>query len=154
MQTHLADRMAATKKALTPYQVRFLNNNTRTSAVIKHGSPAVERAVKIGANPSCECGAYDIEKIPCGCILIVCESAGKNPVTLVQTRDTVEHWKTIYANLSENNVPGTEFLPAGEAESRAAPAAPKPPGRPSTKRMKGAMDMLKKLSKASDAVDV
>ena len=154
MQTHLADRMAASKKALSPYQVRFLNNNTRISAVIKHGSPAVERAVKIGAHPSCECGAYVIEKIPCGCMLIVCESAGKNPVTLVQTRDTVEHWKTIYANLPENKVPGTEFLPADDAESRAAPAAPKPPGRPSKKRMKGAMDMVKKLSKASDAVDV
>jgi len=124
--------------------VTFLGK-TRDKAIINHGTPARGRSVNIGKNPSCECGVFALEKIPCGCMLIVCEEAGIDPALLLEARDTAKFWKELYEDLPEIAVPGSEFLAPGQSGLLAPPAKPIAPGRPSTKRIKGAMDKVHKM---------
>ena len=107
------------------------------------------RSVDIGAKPMCECGVFALENIPCGCMLIVCEEAGKDPVDLLQRRDTTAFWKSLYEDLPSTFIPGSEFLDASKSTMLAAPSAPMPPGRPSKRRIKSAIDNLKHSIKHS-----
>ena len=95
--------------------------------------------------PKCECGVFALEKIPCGCMLIVCEEAGTDPALLLEARDTAKFWKELNEDLPEIAVPGSEFLAPGQSGLLAPPAKPIAPGRPSTKRIKGAMDKVHKM---------
>ena len=78
-------------------------------------------------------------------MLIVCE-AGTDPALLLEARDTAKFWKELYEDLPEIAVPGSEFLAPGQSGLLAPPAKPIAPGRPSTKRIKGAMDKVHKIT--------
>ena len=82
-------------------------------------------------------------------MLIVCEEAGQDPVSLLQRRDTAAFWKSLYEDLPSTFIPGSEFLDASKSTMLAAPSAPKPPGRPSERRIKSAIDNLKHSIKHS-----
>ena len=60
---------------------------------------AVARSILV--KNSCECGVFALEKIPCGCMLIVCEEAGIDPALLLEARDTAKFWKELYEDLPE-----------------------------------------------------
>ena len=76
-------------------------------------------------------------------MLIVCEEAGQDPASLLQRRDTAAFWKSLYADLPSTFIPGSEFLDSSNSTLKAAPSAPRAPGRPSKSRIKGAIDNLK-----------
>ena len=88
---------------------------------------------------------FALENISCGCILIVCEKAGKDPALLPEARDTAEFWKELYEDLPQIEVPGSEFLAPGQSGRLAPLAKPIAPGRPSAKRMKGGMEKVSEI---------
>jgi|APCry1669189567_1035234.scaffolds.fasta_scaffold07424_3 hypothetical protein len=136
----LEERKASILKDMPSGVVSF-QNATKTSAKIMVGKdPARERAVNISPHaPKCECGAFEVESFPCGCMAIVADKAGENVLPLLHVTETNEFLKRVYTGLPEFNNPGTEFL---RASTGAQVPADKPlaPGRPSNKRKKSAMD--------------
>ena len=93
----------------------------------------------------CECGVLALEKFPCGCMPIVCEEAGKDPALLLEARYTAKFWNELYEDPHEIAYRGSEFLAPGQSGLLAPPAKPIAPGRPSTKRIKGAMGKVSKI---------
>ena len=144
MNTFLKERKEGAQAKMPLRVVKFVNA-TRTKATITHGTPAVVRSVDVGAHPKCECGLFAVEKIPCGCMLIVCDEGGHDPAGLLRPRDSVAFWKAQYADLPATFAPGSEFLGTADSSLLAAPAAPNPPGRPSGRRIQNAMDLVKKV---------
>ena len=76
----------------------------------------------------------------------MCEEAGKGPALLLEARETAKFWKGLYEDLPDIAVPGSEFLAPGHSGLLAPPAKPiAPAGRPSTRRIKGAMNKVSKV---------
>ena len=57
-------------------------SKTRDKAIITHGRPACSRSVIICKQTMCECGVFAFVNLPCDCMLILCEEAGKDPALL------------------------------------------------------------------------
>ena len=94
--------------------------------------------------PSCECGAFEVESLPCGCQAYVACKAGVSIAPLFKYTETNPFLKSVYSNLPEFCVPGTEHMKfrTDEEAAQVPKDKPIPTGRPSTKRKKGAMDFL------------
>ena len=99
----------------------------------------------------CECGSAEVDKFPCGCMLLAAEKAGKPWADLLYSHDSVETWKAQYSGLVAFNLPGTAQLATMEPDEFVLPPAtfPIPRGRPSTKRKKGLVEQFKKTSNSA-----
>lgn len=138
----LEDRKASVLKEMATGVVAFQNAQKTIAKIMVGKNPTTERSVDIGAHGyKCECGAFEVELTPCGCMGIVAEKAGYSVHSMVHVTDTNEFLKRVYADLPEYYNPGTEFL-AASSGAQVPPDKPQPAGRPSNKRKKGAMDAV------------
>ena len=145
----LEERKNSVQQTLATQVVNFLNQPKTLAKITVGKDPVRERTVNIAAaSPSCECGAYLVESIPCGCMCIVAEKAGLSVESLLPTFCTNEFLKSIYTNLPEFHVPGTEFLAGGSGATVPADK-PQQPGRPPNKRKKSAMDYVQQAAHAA-----
>ena len=101
------------------------------------------------ADAACSCGAKVADEEPCACLVKAAKVSGFDLRILVQERDTAVNWKHQYTGLPKFELPGTEQIEACPADSFLLPASeyPIPRGRPSTKRLKGAIDFWGKKAK-------
>jgi hypothetical protein len=148
------------KFALTVQDVTFVDKDrTEVRLKIKKGSDFLTRVVQLGGSGdanTCECGAFAIDKVPCGCLLYAAQKAGKPFHLLLDESEKGSTFKMQYADLPPFKVPGNEELADLEAETCLQPPAAfaTKAGRPSCKRIKSAIETSSKRSKhAKDSVD-
>jgi hypothetical protein len=123
----------------------------RTTAILHLGS----RTRSVHCDPAepkdwdCDCGGAELDGLPCACVLAVAEEAGVLWSSLLESHDTVESWQMQYENLPKFVIPGTEQLRFEQAdESLRIPVEnPSKRGRPSRRRIKGALERHKKTNK-------
>ena len=98
---------------------------------------------------SCSCGGKEADQEPCGCLVKAALVSGFDLSKLVHERDSAVTWRRQYMDLPEFNLPSTEEIDACPADKFlvAASCYPVPRGRPSTKRLEGAIDFYKMQSK-------
>ena len=94
---------------------------------------------------SFSCGGKDVDEVPCACLVKASLMSGFDLSNLVRTVT----WKHQYMGLPEFKLPSIEEIDACPADKFlvAASSYPVPRGRPSTKRMKGAIDFWAKKKK-------
>jgi hypothetical protein len=124
--------------------VNFIDAENTCAKVSVGKLPVRERVVSISVtSPNCECGAFKVDSIPCGCMVFVGEKAGASEQveSFVEVTDTNQFLKTLYTDLPPFVVPGTESFSesSGVVLSSDHPQAA---GRPSSKRKKSAMDYV------------
>jgi hypothetical protein len=104
----------------------------------------VSRPFTLGCfeDASCSCGGKEVDGEPCACLLKAAKASGFDVASMLHERDTVVNWTRQYTDLPDFKLPSTEEIEACPADIflLAAPSCPVPRGRPSTKRLKGAMD--------------
>lgn len=139
------DRLEAESVVTVRYQDAPLN--TRGFVVLGHATRSFTLADFEVAK--CSCGGKEVDQEPCACLVKAALVSGFDLSKLVHKRDTVETWREQYLNLPEFNLPSTEEIDACPADRFlvAASSYPIPRGRPSTKRLKGAIDFWEKKSK-------
>jgi len=138
----LEERKASVLKDMPSGVVAFQDAHKTIAKIMVGKDPARERAVNISPHaPKCECGAFEVESFPCGCMVIVADKAGTSALPMLHVTDTNEFLKRVYADLPEYNDPGTEFLRASTGAQVPADK-PQAAGRPSNKRKQGAMDAV------------
>lgn len=102
------------------------------------GTSTRTRSFDFDSSRSCECGAPNIDREPCACLLLAARGAGIPWSELLREHNTVERWKSQYRDLPTFDVPGTHqlgFLPRDD--SLCDPVAfPTPRGRPKEQRLK------------------
>ena len=98
----------------------------------------------------CSCGGLEVDLEPCGCLMKAAKASGFDMATMVHKRDTADNWKEQYTGLPDFKVPSTEEIESCPADNFLVAAAsyPVPRGRPSTKRLKGAIDFWKAKKRA------
>ena len=101
---------------------------------------------------SCSCGGKEVDQEPCACLVKAALISGFDLSNFVHVRDSTITWKQQYMGLPEFKLPNTEEIDACPADMFlvAASSNPVPRGRPSTKRMKGAIDFWKSKKKHSN----
>jgi len=138
----LEERKASVLKEMPSGVVAFQNAQKTIAKIMVGKDPARERAVNISPHaPKCECGAFEVESFPCGCMGIVADKAGASVLSMLHVTDTNEFLKRVYADLPEYYDPGTEFLRASTG-AQVPGDKPQAAGRPSNKRKQGAMDAV------------
>jgi hypothetical protein len=98
---------------------------------------------------TCSCGGKEVDQEPCACLVKAALISGFDLSKLLHERESAVTWKRQYTGLPEFNLPSTEEIHACPADKFlvAASSYPVPRGRPSTKRLKGAIDFWDKKSK-------
>jgi hypothetical protein len=147
------------KEAFKPLKFDFIDQERlRTKFTLKGiaGKKVVRMASLDPTEPTCDCGAPEVDEMPCGCILFAAEKKGIDIAGFLDSHDTVETWKSQYAGLPAFKIPGNEvieLLVADELKPLPPVTYPQKPGRPSTARIKGATEQVRKYKKAKAADD-
>jgi hypothetical protein len=121
--------------------------NRRGFVIVGHAS----RPFTLGEfkDATCSCGAKEVDEEPCACLVKAALVSGFDLSNLVHDRESTVTWKRQYVGLPNFKLPSTEEIDACPADKFlvAASAYPVPRGRPSTKRLKGAIDFWEKKTK-------
>ena len=129
--------------------VKFQDTPVNMSGFVIVGH--ARRPFKLGSfkESSCSCGGKEVDEEPCACLVKASLMSGFDLHNLVHERDSTVTWKQQYKGLPEFKLPSTEEIDACPADKFlvAASSYPVPRGRPSTKRMKGAIDFWAKKKK-------
>ena len=134
-------------------KVEFVDKGAKSDrrlARVRQTGSMHERAVDIGSDPAtCSCESASIDKFPCACMVIVADKAGVDPCTLLSERHLTTTWQYQYATTPGYAVPSTELLDSADSlaasEQLCAPVElPLQPGRPTKKRIQGAIDAVSK----------
>ena len=88
------------------------------------------------------CGGKEVDQEPCACLVKAALISGFDVSKLLHERESTATWKRQYMGLPQFDLPSTEEIDACPADKFlvAASSYPTPRGRPSTKRLKGAID--------------
>ena len=142
----LQERKDSVLSHLASPVVNFVDpQKTIAKLSIKGSGPVRERVVNVSSSsPSCDCGAFSLESFPCGCMVYVAEKGGNSIDSSLHASDTNAFYKSIYIDLPEYVLPGTEGFEESAVEL--SEDMPQAPGRPSNKRRKGAMDTVMKAA--------
>jgi len=116
------------------------------------GGIIISRVVEFGDAgdfPKCGCGAFALDKIPCGCMLYAAQKAGRSFSSLIDDSHKGSTFKLQYSDLPSFKVPGNEELADLEPENSLQPPAAfaTKAGRPSNKGIKGAIELAAKQTK-------
>lgn len=102
--------------------------------------------------PSCECGAPEVQQFPCACLIYAAQKKGIDPAVFLDDHDTMVTWKLQYEDLPTYNIPGNEairLLPPDDLAPLPPVTYPQKPGRPTIARIKGALEKSRKFKKSS-----
>jgi hypothetical protein len=142
------------KEEFKPLSSDFIDSlRTRIKFSMKNdnGKGVTRHAVLDAPEPSCECGGPEVDEIPCGCLVSAAEKKGVDIGPFLGDHDTAETWKAQYHGLPAFKIPGNEVVKLlGESELKQLPPVtyPQKPGRPSTARIKSALEQYRKYKKA------
>ena len=104
----------------------------------------VTRMVSLaGDEPSCECGATEVQQFPCACLIYAAQKKGIDPAVFLDDHDTMVTWKLQYEDLPTDNIPGNEairLLPPVDLAPLLPVTYPQKPVRPAIARIKGAFE--------------
>ena len=93
----------------------------------------------------------EVDQEPCACLVKAALISGFDVSKLLHERESTATWKRQYVGLPQTqyDLPSTEEINACPADKLlvAASSYPTPSGRPSTNRLKGAIDFWKKKAK-------
>ena len=91
---------------------------------------------------TCECGVFEVDEVPCGCMLYVAQKTGVSFSDLLHKDQKGSTFKWQYTDLPPFKVPGNEEIAELEdGDCLLPPAAfPVKAGRPSKKRIKGCIE--------------
>jgi len=129
--------------------VKFQDSPMNTRGFVKVGHASRPFTLGTFKEASCSCGGKEADQEPCACLIKAALVSGFDVSKLVHERDGALNWKRQYTGLPRFDLPSTEAIDACPADKFlvAASSYPVPRGRPSTKRMKGAIDFWEKKAK-------
>ena len=104
----------------------------------------VTRMVSLAGNePSCECGATEVQQFPCACLIYAAQKKGIDPAVFLDDHDTMVTCKLQYEDLPTDSIPGNEairLLPPVDLAPLLPVTYPQKPVRPAIARIKGAFE--------------
>ena len=113
----------------------------------------VTRMVSLAEDePTCECGAPEVQQFPCACLIYAAQKKGIDPAVFLDDHDTMVTWKLQYEDLPTYNISGNEairLLPPDDLAPLPPVTYPQKPGRPTIARIKGGLEKNRKFKKSS-----